>query len=81
MLIVNAALSLDSPVVRLSSVLFHRQAVHVGGQIRIILQPVAPGGGHLLWRLLLSVERETETAESRAGVYSVSGDSSADADG
>lgn len=49
-------------MVRLPSVLFHGQAVHVGGQVCIILQPVAPGGGHLLSRLLVS-EAEGENRE------------------
>lgn len=35
------------PVVWLSPVLFHCQAVHVGRQVCIVLQSVTPGSGHL----------------------------------
>lgn len=50
------------PVVRLSSVFFHGQAVHVCRQVCIILQSITPRGCHLQ-SLLLSQEKKTSRCE------------------
>lgn len=51
------------PVVRLSSVLFHSQPVHVCRQVCIILQSITPGGCHLQ-SLLLSGEKKANRYET-----------------
>ena len=55
------------PVVGLPPVLLHGQAVHVRWQVCILLQPVAPGGGHggNAWSLEEKEEQSEEISALR----------------